>query len=57
MNRAFRPDQAQRKSIYGKLTKIILEELPNALSLSPRVLIAHTTRLEGYGRCPTASCA
>jgi len=45
-------DQAQRKSIYEKLTKIILEEHPILYLYHPRVLIAHTTRLEGYRQMP-----
>jgi peptide/nickel transport system substrate-binding protein len=45
-------DPAQRKSIYEKLTKIILEEHPIIYLYHPRVLIAHTTRLEGYRQMP-----
>ena len=45
-------DQAQRKSIYEKLTKIILEQHPILYLYHPRVLIAHTTRLEGYRQMP-----
>jgi peptide/nickel transport system substrate-binding protein len=45
-------DQAQRKSIYEKLTKIILDEHPILYLYHPRVLIAHTTRLEGYRQMP-----
>jgi peptide/nickel transport system substrate-binding protein len=45
-------DAAQRKSIYEKLTKIILEDHPILYLYHPRVLIAHTTRLEGYRQMP-----
>jgi len=41
-------DVAQRKAIYEKLTKIILEDAPILYLYHPRMLIAHTTRLEGY---------
>jgi len=41
-------DMAQRKAIYEKLTKIILEDAPILYLYHPRMLIAHTTRLEGY---------
>ena len=41
-------DLAQRKAIYEKLTKIILEDAPILYLYHPRMLIAHTTRLEGY---------
>ena len=46
------PDATQRKSIYEKLTKIILEDHPILYLYHPRVLIAHTTRLEGYRQMP-----
>jgi peptide/nickel transport system substrate-binding protein len=45
-------DAAQRKSIFEKLTKIILEDHPILYLYHPRVLIAHTTRLEGYRQMP-----
>jgi peptide/nickel transport system substrate-binding protein len=45
-------DAGQRKSIYEKLTKIILEDHPILYLYHPRVLIAHTTRLEGYRQMP-----
>jgi len=45
-------DQAQRKAIYEKLTKIILDDHPILYLYHPRVLIAHTTRLEGYRQMP-----
>src|SRR5262249_15059356 len=41
-------DIAQRKGIYEKLTKIILEDAPILYLYHPRMLIAHTTQLEGY---------
>jgi peptide/nickel transport system substrate-binding protein len=41
-------DTAQRKAIYEKLTKIILGDPPILYLYHPRMLIAHTTRLEGY---------
>src|SRR6266702_6032405 len=41
-------DMAQRKAIYEKLAKIILEDAPILYLYHPRMLIAHTTRLEGY---------
>ena len=41
-------DVAQRKAIYEKLTRIILEDAPILYLYHPRMLIAHTTRLEGY---------
>jgi peptide/nickel transport system substrate-binding protein len=45
-------DAAQRKSIYEKLTKIILDDHPILYLYHPRVLIAHTVRLEGYRQMP-----
>ena len=39
---------AQRMAIYEKLAKIILEDAPILYLYHPRMLIAHTTRLEGY---------
>src|SRR5216683_605188 len=41
-------DATQRKAIYEKLTRIILEDAPILYLYHPRMLIAHTTRLEGY---------
>src|SRR5215469_5966580 len=41
-------DMAQRKAIYEKMAKIILEDAPILYLYHPRMLIAHTTRLEGY---------
>jgi peptide/nickel transport system substrate-binding protein len=45
-------DMAQRKAIYEKLTKIILEEHPILYLYHSRVLIAHTDRLQGYRQMP-----
>ncbi len=45
-------DMAQRKAVYEKLTKIILEDNPKIYLYHRRVLIAHTTRLEGYRQMP-----
>ncbi|MCC7347497.1 MAG: ABC transporter substrate-binding protein [Variibacter sp.] len=45
-------DMAQRKAIYEKLTKIILEDAPKLYLYHRRVLIAHTARLEGYHQMP-----
>jgi peptide/nickel transport system substrate-binding protein len=45
-------DPARRKAIYEKLTKILLEDLPIVYLYHPRVLIAHTARLEGYRQMP-----
>ncbi len=45
-------DMAQRKSIYEKMTKSILEDEPIIYLYHRRNLIAHTTRLEGYRAMP-----
>ena len=45
-------DQAQRKAIYEKLTKAALDEEPILYLYHRRILIAHTTRLEGYKQMP-----
>jgi peptide/nickel transport system substrate-binding protein len=45
-------DPAQRKAIYEKLTKIALDEEPILYIFHRRILIAHTTRLEGYKQMP-----
>jgi peptide/nickel transport system substrate-binding protein len=45
-------DRAQRKAVYEKLTKIILEDNPKLYLFHRRVLIAHATRLEGYKQIP-----
>jgi peptide/nickel transport system substrate-binding protein len=41
-------DMAQRKSIYEKMTKSILEDEPLIYLYHRKWLIAHTTKLEGY---------
>ena len=45
-------DHAQRKAIYEKLTKAALDEEPILYIYHRRILIAHTTRLEGYKQMP-----
>ena len=45
-------DPAQRKAIYEKLTKILLNEEPIIYLYHRTLLIAHTTRLEGYKPIP-----
>jgi peptide/nickel transport system substrate-binding protein len=45
-------DPAQRKSIYEKLTKIVLDEEPLLYIFHRRLLIAHTSKLQGYRPMP-----
>jgi peptide/nickel transport system substrate-binding protein len=45
-------DQAQRKAIYEKLTKLVMEDESLLYLFHRRILIAHTTRLEGYKQMP-----
>ncbi|HLI98462.1 MAG TPA: ABC transporter substrate-binding protein, partial [Bradyrhizobium sp.] len=45
-------DVAQRKAIYEKLTGIELEDEPILYVFHRRILIAHTTKLEGYRQVP-----
>ena len=45
-------DQAQRKAIYEKLTKLALDEEPLLYIYHRSILIAHTTGLEGYKQMP-----
>jgi peptide/nickel transport system substrate-binding protein len=45
-------DQAQRKAIYEKLTKLAIDEEPILYIYHRRILIAHTTKLEGYTQMP-----
>jgi len=45
-------DQAQRKAIYEKLTKLVLDEEPILYIYHRKILIAHTTKLEGYRQMP-----
>ena len=43
---------AQRKAIYEKVTKIVLEDDPILYLYHRKVLIAHTTKLDGYKQMP-----
>jgi peptide/nickel transport system substrate-binding protein len=45
-------DPAQRKAIYEKLTKIVLNDEPIIYLFHRKLLIAHTTKLEGYKQMP-----
>jgi peptide/nickel transport system substrate-binding protein len=45
-------DPAQRKAIYEKLTKTVLNDLPLIYLYHRKLLIAHTTKLEGYKQMP-----
>jgi peptide/nickel transport system substrate-binding protein len=45
-------DIAARKSIYGKLTEVLLDDAPIIYLYHPRVLVAHTVRLTGYRQLP-----
>jgi peptide/nickel transport system substrate-binding protein len=45
-------DAGQRKAIYEKLTKLVLDESPIVYLYHRRVLIAHSARLEGYRQMP-----
>jgi peptide/nickel transport system substrate-binding protein len=45
-------DPAQRKAIYEKLTRIVLNDEPRIYLFHRKLLIAHTTRLEGYRQMP-----
>src|SRR5882724_4169201 len=45
-------DPAQRKAIYEKLTKIVVNEEPIIYLYHRKILIAHTTKLEGYKQIP-----
>jgi peptide/nickel transport system substrate-binding protein len=45
-------DPAQRKAIYERLTKIVLNDEPLIYLYHRKLLIAHTTRLEGYKQMP-----
>jgi peptide/nickel transport system substrate-binding protein len=42
----------ERKAIYAKLTKILLDDLPIIYIYHRTLLIAHTTKLEGYRQMP-----
>src|ERR1700686_5199982 len=45
-------DPAQRKTIYEKLTGLVLHDEPLIYLYHRKLLIAHTTRLEGYRQMP-----
>jgi peptide/nickel transport system substrate-binding protein len=45
-------DPAQRKAIYEKLTSIVLNDEPLIYLYHRKLLIAHTTKLEGYKQMP-----
>jgi peptide/nickel transport system substrate-binding protein len=45
-------DMAQRKAIYAKLTKLELEDEAILYLYHRRIIIAHTTKLEGYKQMP-----
>jgi peptide/nickel transport system substrate-binding protein len=45
-------EQTQRKAIYEKLTQLVLDEEPILYIYHRRILIAHTTKLEGYKQMP-----
>src|SRR5947208_7136480 len=45
-------DPAQRKAIYEKLAKIVLDEDPLLYIYHRRILIAHSNKLEGYKQMP-----
>ncbi|HZC95438.1 MAG TPA: ABC transporter substrate-binding protein, partial [Bradyrhizobium sp.] len=45
-------DPTQRKTIYEKLTKIVLNDEPILYLYHRKLLIAHTTKLEGYKQMP-----
>ncbi|GLR99130.1 ABC-type transport system substrate-binding protein [Bradyrhizobium liaoningense] len=42
----------ERKAIYAKLTKILLDDLPIIYIYHRTLLIAHTKKLEGYRQMP-----
>jgi peptide/nickel transport system substrate-binding protein len=45
-------EQAQRRAIYEKLAKLVLDEEPILYIFHRRLLIAHTNKLEGYKQMP-----
>src|ERR1700687_1864992 len=45
-------DPAQRKAIYEKLTETVLNDKPLIYLYHRKLLIAHTTKLEGYKQMP-----
>jgi peptide/nickel transport system substrate-binding protein len=45
-------DQSQRKAIYEKLTRTVLNDEPLIYLYHRKLLFAHTTKLEGYKQMP-----
>ncbi|WP_314949557.1 ABC transporter substrate-binding protein [Bradyrhizobium cosmicum] len=45
-------DVNERKAIYEKLAKIVLDDLPIIYIYHRKLLIAHTTKLQGYRQMP-----
>jgi peptide/nickel transport system substrate-binding protein len=45
-------DPAQRKAIYEKLTRIILNDEPIIYIFNRTIVIAHSKKLEGYRSIP-----
>jgi len=45
-------DPALRKAIYEKLTKVVIEDEPILYLFHYKILIAHTTKVEGYRPMP-----
>src|SRR5882757_5714025 len=45
-------DPAQRKALYEKMTKVVLNDEPIIYIYHRKLLIAHTTKLEGYKQMP-----
>ena len=45
-------DPAQRKAVYEKLTRVVLHDEPLIYLYHRKLLIAHTTKLEGYKQMP-----
>ena len=45
-------DPAQRKAIYEKMTKTVLNDEPIIYIYHRKLLIAHTTKLDGYRSMP-----
>jgi peptide/nickel transport system substrate-binding protein len=45
-------DPAQRKAIYEKLTKVLLEDEPIIYLYHRKLLFAHSTKLDGYKQMP-----
>lgn len=45
-------DPAQRKALYGKLTRLVMQDEPILYLYHRRILIAHTDKVEGYRQMP-----